>query len=35
MPFPDGAFDLVFMGLLLHEADDNLAALREAQRVAV
>lgn len=34
LPFPDGAFDLVFMGLLLHETDDILAALKEAFRVA-
>lgn len=33
LPFPDGAFDLVFMGLLLHETDDSLAALRETSRV--
>jgi ubiquinone/menaquinone biosynthesis C-methylase UbiE len=33
LPFPDGAFDLVFMGLLLHEADDMPAALSEARRV--
>ncbi len=33
LPFPDGAFDLVFMGLLLHETDDTPAALREAYRV--
>ena len=26
LPFPDGSFDLVFMGLLLHEADDILSA---------
>jgi ubiquinone/menaquinone biosynthesis C-methylase UbiE len=34
LPFLDGAFDLVFMGLLLHETDDILAALSEAHRVA-
>jgi|WetSurMetagenome_2_1015567.scaffolds.fasta_scaffold93342_2 ubiquinone/menaquinone biosynthesis C-methylase UbiE len=34
LPFEDGAFDLVFMGLLLHETDDLPAALREARRVA-
>lgn len=35
LPFPDGSFDLVFMGLLLHETDDIQAALSEARRVAV
>jgi SAM-dependent methyltransferase len=35
IPFPDGSFDLVFMGLLLHETDDILAALNEAHRVAL
>ena len=35
LPFPDGSFDLVFMGLLLHETDDILAALKEAHRVAL
>jgi len=34
IPFPDAAFDLVFLGLVLHEADDALQALREARRVA-
>jgi ubiquinone/menaquinone biosynthesis C-methylase UbiE len=33
LPFADGAFDLAFMGLVLHETDDPLAALREAKRV--
>jgi ubiquinone/menaquinone biosynthesis C-methylase UbiE len=33
LPFPDKSFDLVFMGLLLHETDDALAAFREARRV--
>lgn len=33
IPCPDTAFDLVFMGLLLHETDDPLAALKEARRV--
>lgn len=34
LPFADGAFDLVFMGLVLHEADDLSIALREAHRIA-
>lgn len=34
LPFEDGAFDLVFMGLLLHETDDAQTALDEAHRVA-
>ena len=33
LPFGDGSFDLVFMGLLLHETDDISAALAEAHRV--
>jgi ubiquinone/menaquinone biosynthesis C-methylase UbiE len=33
LPFPDASFDLVFMGLLLHETDNPLSALREAHRV--
>ncbi len=32
LPFSDHAFDLVFLGLVLHEADDALKALKEAQR---
>lgn len=34
LPFPFAAFDLVFMGRMLHETDDPEAALREARRVA-
>ncbi len=33
LPYPDAAFDLVFMGLLLHESDEPLKALQEARRV--
>jgi ubiquinone/menaquinone biosynthesis C-methylase UbiE len=33
MPFPDRYFDLAFFGLVLHETDDALAALKEARRV--
>ncbi len=33
LPFGDSAFDLAFMGLVLHETDDSQAALREAYRV--
>lgn len=33
LPFADGSFDLVFMGLVLHEADDLTHALQEAYRV--
>jgi ubiquinone/menaquinone biosynthesis C-methylase UbiE len=35
LTFPDGSFDLVFMGLLLHETDDILSAVQEAHRVAL
>ena len=35
LPFPDRSFDLVFMGLVLHETDDLLAALTEAHRVVI
>ena len=34
IPFPDKAFDLVFMGHVLHEADDYDQALGEAKRCA-
>jgi SAM-dependent methyltransferase len=35
LPFPDASFDLVFMGLLLHETDDPRSALCEAYRVGM
>jgi ubiquinone/menaquinone biosynthesis C-methylase UbiE len=34
LPMAEKSFDLVFLGLVLHETDDPLAALREARRVA-
>ena len=34
LPFPDASFDLVYLGHVLHEADDMQAALQEAKRVA-
>ena len=34
LPVPDAAIDLVFLGLVLHEADDPLQALKEARRAA-
>ena len=34
IPFADNEFDLVFLGLVLHETDDSLKALQEARRVA-
>ncbi|MDO4263737.1 MAG: class I SAM-dependent methyltransferase [Deinococcus sp.] len=34
LPFADSAFELAFMGLMLHESPDMGAALREARRVA-
>ena len=34
MPFEDAEFDLVIMGLVLHETDDPLTALLEARRVS-
>ena len=35
LPFDDNSFDLVFMGVLLHEVNDFTKALQEAKRVAV
>jgi SAM-dependent methyltransferase len=34
LPFQDATFDLVFLGLVLHEADETLKALKETKRVA-
>jgi ubiquinone/menaquinone biosynthesis C-methylase UbiE len=34
LPFENGSFDLVFLGLVLHETDDPLKALQEARRIA-
>jgi ubiquinone/menaquinone biosynthesis C-methylase UbiE len=34
LPWPDGSFDLVFLGVVLHESDDVLQTLNEARRVA-
>lgn len=34
LPFDDNSFDLVFMGVLLHEVDDYTKALEEAKRVS-
>lgn len=34
IPFKDKAFDLVFLGHVLHESDDSMKALIEAQRCA-
>jgi ubiquinone/menaquinone biosynthesis C-methylase UbiE len=33
LPFPDGSFDFVFMGVVLHETDDVSKALQETRRV--
>jgi ubiquinone/menaquinone biosynthesis C-methylase UbiE len=35
LPFPEGSFDVVFLGMVLHEADDLTEALREARRTAL
>ena len=34
IPYDDETFDLAFLGLVLHEADDRLQTLREARRAA-
>ena len=34
LPYPDASFDLVFLGHVLHEADDLAQAMIEARRVA-
>ncbi|MGE5138554.1 MAG: class I SAM-dependent methyltransferase [Rudaea sp.] len=34
IPYPDAAFDLVFLGHVLHETDNGVQALKEARRVA-
>jgi len=34
IPFPDKTFDLVFLGLVLHEADDAQKAISESRRCA-
>ena len=35
LPFDNNSFDIVFMGVLLHEVNDFVKALSEAKRVAV
>jgi hypothetical protein len=34
IPHDDGAFGWTYLGLILHEMDDRLQALREARRIA-
>ncbi len=34
LPFTDKSFDLAFLGLVLHEADDTLAMLQAAHRIS-
>jgi ubiquinone/menaquinone biosynthesis C-methylase UbiE len=34
IPYPNQSFDLVFLGHVLHETDDDLKALQEARRVS-
>jgi SAM-dependent methyltransferase len=35
LPYPQGSFDLMFFGLVLHETDEPLKAIKEAKRVAL
>ncbi len=34
LPYPDRSYDLVFLGVVLHETDDGVKALSEAWRIA-
>jgi ubiquinone/menaquinone biosynthesis C-methylase UbiE len=34
LPYQEASFDLVFLGVVLHESDDPLKALKEARRVS-
>jgi ubiquinone/menaquinone biosynthesis C-methylase UbiE len=34
LPYPDASFDMVFLGMLLHESDEPLKVLQEAWRVS-
>jgi ubiquinone/menaquinone biosynthesis C-methylase UbiE len=34
LPYQEASFDLVFLGLVLHESDDPLKALKETRRVS-
>jgi ubiquinone/menaquinone biosynthesis C-methylase UbiE len=34
LPFPDGSFDIAFLGHVLHESDNPLLVLQEARRVS-
>jgi ubiquinone/menaquinone biosynthesis C-methylase UbiE len=34
LPFPDASYDLVFLGLVLHESEEQLKVLQEARRVS-
>jgi ubiquinone/menaquinone biosynthesis C-methylase UbiE len=34
LPFPDSSFELVFLGVVLHESEEPLEALKECKRVS-